>query len=218
MSLFLRLSLHQEFTHGSLFNAGLTSSQEATSLLKVGCSTQGLFPFLTSPVAAPLLRCPSAAAPAYRFCPNIVNGRPVMSALPTSTLDTQVTAQTPADAEQLISEKKAHSEAHSESSDHSESKHPAPVADPTVLAAREEADLEADKERNRRHYLKYRPFILGGLAFVILGWWISATVLPATRHRWFAIRSEQLPDADVGPFLHSQGSYRPYGRGSSSSL
>jgi CNT family concentrative nucleoside transporter len=33
-------------------------------------------------------------------------------------------------------------------------------------------------------YTKYRPFILGGLAALILGWWISATVLPETRHRW----------------------------------
>ena len=33
-------------------------------------------------------------------------------------------------------------------------------------------------------YTKHRPFILGGLAALILGWWISATVLPETRHRW----------------------------------
>lgn len=31
---------------------------------------------------------------------------------------------------------------------------------------------------------RYRPFILGSLATLILGWWISATVLKATRHRW----------------------------------
>jgi hypothetical protein len=35
-------------------------------------------------------------------------------------------------------------------------------------------------------YARYRPFILGGFAAVILGWWISATILPATRHRWYA--------------------------------
>ncbi|PFH52021.1 hypothetical protein AMATHDRAFT_74522 [Amanita thiersii Skay4041] len=40
------------------------------------------------------------------------------------------------------------------------------------------------KERRRALYKKYRPFILGALAAVILGWWISATVLKATRHRW----------------------------------
>ncbi|KAF4621297.1 hypothetical protein D9613_000561 [Agrocybe pediades] len=31
---------------------------------------------------------------------------------------------------------------------------------------------------------KYRTYILVALAAVILGWWISATVLKATRHRW----------------------------------
>ncbi|KAF9558580.1 H+/nucleoside cotransporter [Agrocybe pediades] len=31
---------------------------------------------------------------------------------------------------------------------------------------------------------KYRSYILVALAAVILGWWISATVLKATRHRW----------------------------------
>ncbi|TFK54518.1 hypothetical protein OE88DRAFT_1624877 [Heliocybe sulcata] len=33
-------------------------------------------------------------------------------------------------------------------------------------------------------YARYRPFILVLTAAVILGWWISATILPATRHRW----------------------------------
>lgn len=31
---------------------------------------------------------------------------------------------------------------------------------------------------------KFRPYVLIGLALLILGWWISATVLQATRHRW----------------------------------
>ncbi|KIJ97698.1 hypothetical protein K443DRAFT_681333, partial [Laccaria amethystina LaAM-08-1] len=31
---------------------------------------------------------------------------------------------------------------------------------------------------------RYRPFILSSLVTLILGWWISATVLKATRHRW----------------------------------
>jgi len=31
---------------------------------------------------------------------------------------------------------------------------------------------------------KYRAYILAALAAVVLGWWISATVLEATRHRW----------------------------------
>lgn len=103
-----------------------------------------------------------------------------MSTLPTSTPATPAIAQTPAAAEPLISEKKGPSE----SSDHSESKQHLPITDPVVLAAREEADIEARKEEKRKYYLKFRPFILGGLALLILGWWISATVLPATRHRW----------------------------------
>ncbi len=91
-----------------------------------------------------------------------------------------MTAQTPSAAVPLVSEKAAHLE----SSDHSESKYIAPITDPAVLAAGEEADIEADKERKHRTYLRIRPFILCGLGLLILGWWISATVLPATRHRW----------------------------------
>jgi concentrative nucleoside transporter, CNT family len=37
-------------------------------------------------------------------------------------------------------------------------------------------------------YKNFRPIILGGLAILILAWWISATVLKSTRHRWFASR------------------------------
>ncbi|KAJ3788618.1 Na+ dependent nucleoside transporter C-terminus-domain-containing protein [Lentinula aff. detonsa] len=33
-------------------------------------------------------------------------------------------------------------------------------------------------------YQRYRTFILIAVAAVIIGWWISATVLKATRHRW----------------------------------
>ncbi|KAI0779999.1 Na+ dependent nucleoside transporter C-terminus-domain-containing protein [Fomes fomentarius] len=33
-------------------------------------------------------------------------------------------------------------------------------------------------------YRRFRPFVLAGIAAVILGWWISSTVLEATRHRW----------------------------------
>ncbi|CAE6502027.1 unnamed protein product [Rhizoctonia solani] len=50
----------------------------------------------------------------------------------------------------------------------------------------EHDDDEAERKRQRRGeiYNKYRPFILAAVALVILGWWISATVLKATRHRW----------------------------------
>jgi hypothetical protein len=32
---------------------------------------------------------------------------------------------------------------------------------------------------------KAKPFMLAGVAVVILGWWISSTVSKATRHRWY---------------------------------
>ena len=42
-----------------------------------------------------------------------------------------------------------------------------------------------DREPQREGlYRRFRPFILAGCALVILGWWISATVLQATRRRW----------------------------------
>lgn len=43
---------------------------------------------------------------------------------------------------------------------------------------------EEEDERRRNLSNKIRPFILPTLAVVILGWWISATVLKDTRHRW----------------------------------
>ncbi|KAH8107842.1 Na+ dependent nucleoside transporter C-terminus-domain-containing protein [Cristinia sonorae] len=48
----------------------------------------------------------------------------------------------------------------------------------------DEAEVEGDRKWRHAFYAKYRPFILGAVALVILGWWISATVLHKTRHRW----------------------------------
>lgn len=45
-------------------------------------------------------------------------------------------------------------------------------------------DAEETKEHSWTSYERLRPFILAGIALVILGWWISSIVLPATRHRW----------------------------------
>ncbi|KDN44977.1 hypothetical protein RSAG8_05150, partial [Rhizoctonia solani AG-8 WAC10335] len=45
-------------------------------------------------------------------------------------------------------------------------------------------DDDDEAEQRSGNYRKYRPFILAAVAFVILGWWISSTVLEATRHRW----------------------------------
>ena len=50
-------------------------------------------------------------------------------------------------------------------------------------------DLEETKEHSWTSYARLRPFILGGLALLILGWWISSIVLPATRHRWFVFQT-----------------------------
>ena len=49
-------------------------------------------------------------------------------------------------------------------------------------------DVEETKVHPWTSYQRLRPFILAGLALLILGWWISSIVLPATRHRWFVFR------------------------------
>jgi CNT family concentrative nucleoside transporter len=46
-------------------------------------------------------------------------------------------------------------------------------------------DVEETKVHSWTSYERLRPFILVGLALLILAWWISSIVLPATRHRWF---------------------------------
>ncbi|KIK68833.1 hypothetical protein GYMLUDRAFT_34826 [Collybiopsis luxurians FD-317 M1] len=45
-------------------------------------------------------------------------------------------------------------------------------------------DEEKEISRSTLFYQRYRPFLLAAVAAVIIGWWISATVLKATRHRW----------------------------------
>lgn len=52
---------------------------------------------------------------------------------------------------------------------------------------KDEEEVEEDRQWRHNIYKKLRPFILGGLAALILAWWISATVLKATRHRWYAL-------------------------------
>jgi len=56
------------------------------------------------------------------------------------------------------------------------------------VSEKKDVDIEAassdaveEKETSKRNY---KPYILVGTAMVILGWWISSTVLEATRHRW----------------------------------
>lgn len=50
-----------------------------------------------------------------------------------------------------------------------------------LLVVAEDHDEKLEQET---FSTKYKHFILGALALLILGWWISATILPATRHRW----------------------------------
>ncbi|THH05816.1 hypothetical protein EW145_g4516 [Phellinidium pouzarii] len=50
--------------------------------------------------------------------------------------------------------------------------------------AKDQEEVEHDREHRHELYMRFRPYILGGLAVLILGWWISATILKATRHRW----------------------------------
>ncbi|KAI0656588.1 H+/nucleoside cotransporter [Cubamyces menziesii] len=43
---------------------------------------------------------------------------------------------------------------------------------------------EEDMSTLTKLYRRGRPFVLVALAALILGWWVSSTVLKATRHRW----------------------------------
>lgn len=49
-------------------------------------------------------------------------------------------------------------------------------------------DVEETKGHSWTSYARLRPFILVGLALLILAWWISSIVLQATRHRWFVFQ------------------------------
>lgn len=74
--------------------------------------------------------------------------------------------------------------------------------------------LGDDKEegaRERAFNEKLRVLFLVGLAALILGWWISSTVLKATRDRWQVCRSRDAPCV----LKSSAGSYRRSSPGSS---
>lgn len=62
--------------------------------------------------------------------------------------------------------------------------------------ARDDVEIEEDRAARAAFWAKWRPLFLAALAAVILGWWISSTVLKATRHRWYA---QTLPNC--GRFL-----------------
>ncbi|KAF8659230.1 hypothetical protein AX16_001890 [Volvariella volvacea WC 439] len=63
-------------------------------------------------------------------------------------------------------------------------KEKAQQAEPQMYVSKEDEEEEAARAMREAMWKKYRPFVLGGLAALILGWWISATVLRATRPRW----------------------------------
>jgi hypothetical protein len=66
----------------------------------------------------------------------------------------------------------------------------------THSAQVEKGEPQGDVEENKGHswasYQRLRPFILVGLGLLILAWWISSIVLPATRHRWYVFRTSNL--------------------------
>ncbi|KAI0062830.1 H+/nucleoside cotransporter [Artomyces pyxidatus] len=66
---------------------------------------------------------------------------------------------------------------------HDKKEHPALDAEPVVRDT--EAGVDAhDDSWHTRHSVPLKRVFLAGLAALILGWWISSTILPATRHRW----------------------------------
>jgi len=78
-------------------------------------------------------------------------------------------------------------------------------------------DVEETKEHSWTSYERLRPFILVGIALVILGWWISSIVLPATRHRWSVFQpNATLFDISISNICPSPGSCRLSGLGLSS--
>ena len=51
--------------------------------------------------------------------------------------------------------------------------------------ASRDGDVEgSEKKQPFGLYSQLRPYILTALALLILAWWISATILKETRHRW----------------------------------
>ncbi|TDL26041.1 hypothetical protein BD410DRAFT_784065 [Rickenella mellea] len=54
----------------------------------------------------------------------------------------------------------------------------------TTRIQHDEEEIAEEKSDRSAFYARARPYILTGVALVILGWWISATILKATRHRW----------------------------------
>jgi len=71
----------------------------------------------------------------------------------------------------------------------SSSVHKQTVTPAEVEKGATEEDVEENKGHSWSSYDRLRPFILAGLALLILAWWISSIVLPDTRHRWFVFQT-----------------------------
>lgn len=81
-------------------------------------------------------------------------------------------------------------------SSHSVSKEKRDV-EPHLEEANLKLDEESAEERSPSFASKYKPFILTALALVILGWWISSTILEKTRHRWYVAFPVRIQNADL---------------------
>ena len=57
------------------------------------------------------------------------------------------------------------------------------AVDPPVYDHHVDED-DTESQTRRAFWAQYQPFILAIVAAIILGWWISSTILKATRHRW----------------------------------
>ena len=90
----------------------------------------------------------------------------------------------------LISERVPGSLKRSPSLDSAKAKDTAVTASDSDVT--DNAEVAHEKQSPIGLYPKFRPYILTALALLILGWWISATVLKATRHRWCALYLQPL--------------------------
>ncbi|CCM05697.1 uncharacterized protein FIBRA_07929 [Fibroporia radiculosa] len=74
----------------------------------------------------------------------------------------------------------------SRSSSYSASNEKQPIPDAEVQPAKDTliTDGEEATVPNTVWHARLRILLLAGLAATILGWWITSTILPATRHRW----------------------------------
>jgi len=67
----------------------------------------------------------------------------------------------------------------------------------TAITTTDASEELVHKKKSLVAYAQLHPYILTGLALVILGWWISSTVLQATRHRWWGTLIALLPETEI---------------------